>query len=212
MKNQNDKFGIIMSVAVTAVLLGVVGGISAVNDGSIQPQGQAIIDRTANEIQNIPDSMQDVTSDAIVHTEDAISEAEDLIQESDSVSEFVDNTEDLIKDAMPEVPVVVKQTDGKLLELVSIPQDTGTPGCEESNTCYIPVHAIMNTGGEVIWTNHDSIPHTVTSGNPSEGPDGIFDSGLLMPGETYSVEFDLAFEYDYFCIVHPWMQGTITTN
>ncbi len=70
----------------------------------------------------------------------------------------------------------------------------------------------MNPGGEVIWTNHDSIPHTVTSGNPSEGPDGLFDSGLLMPGETYSVEFDIAFEYDYFCIVHPWMQGTITTN
>ncbi|KAF6244239.1 hypothetical protein C6989_08050 [Nitrosopumilus sp. b2] len=214
MKNQNDKFGIIMSVAITAVLLGVVGSVSATNDGSIQPQGQAIIDRTTNEIQDIPNSMQDVTSNALKNTEDVISEipdvAEEIIEESNSVSEFVDNTGDIIEDTMPEVPVVVKQTEGKLLEMVSIPQDTGVPGCEESDTCYLPIHATMNSGGEVIWTNHDSIPHTVTSGNPSEGPDGIFDSGLIMPGKTYSVQLDLAFEYDYFCIVHPWMQGTIT--
>ncbi|MCV0401345.1 MAG: hypothetical protein K5777_05140 [Nitrosopumilus sp.] len=213
MNNQNDKFGIVVSVAVTAAILGIVGGIGANNDGSIQPQGQDILERTTSELQNIPDSMQDIASNQIERTENIVSEApeviEKIIEESDSIPELVDNTSDVVEDVIPDVPLVVEQSEGKLLEMVSIPEDTGFPGCEESNSCYIPAHAIMSAGGEVIWINHDSVPHTVTSGNPADGPDGLFDSGLLMPEKTYSIQLDLAFEYDYFCMVHPWMQGTI---
>lgn len=177
MNNQNDKFGIIVSVAVTAAILGIVGGISANNDGSIQPQGQDVLERTTSEIQNVPDTMQDIASNQMERTENIVSEApeiiEEIVEESDSIPELVDNTSDVVEDVIPDVPPVVKQSEGKLLELVSIPQDTGTPGCEESDSCYVPAHVMMSPGGEVIWTNHDSVPHTVTSGNPSEGPDGL---------------------------------------
>lgn len=216
MNNKNDKFGIIVSVVVTGVILGVVGSLGANNEGSIQPQGQVVLERTTSELQNIPDSMQDIASNQIDRAENIVSEApeivEEIFEESDSMSEFVDNTSDVLEDTLPDVPAVVKQSEGKLLEMVSIPENNASPGCEESNSCYIPVRAIMSTGGEVIWTNHDSVPHTVTSGNPSDGPDGLFDSGLIMAGKTYSIQLDLAFEYDYFCIVHPWMQGTISVQ
>ena len=206
MKHNNDKFGLLVSVGVTALALGMVVSISSIQNGSIQPQGQDVIDYTSTEIQDIPDTVQDVASDVLDQT-DAI------IDDSDSVPDLVDNTSDVIEEVVPDVAPIVKKSEGKLLELVSIPLDTGVPGCENSNSCYVPFNVKMAPGGEVIWTNEDTVPHTVTSGNPyDDGPDGLFDSGLLMSGDTYSIKLDLAFEYDYFCLVHPWMQGTVVVE
>ena len=36
------------------------------------------------------------------------------------------------------------------------------------------------------------------SGNIIEGPDGIFDSGLIKQNKTFSYKFDEAGEYAYF--------------
>ena len=212
MKNSNDKFGIALSVAITAIAIAFAGSLSMSQDGSIQPQGQAIIDRTANELQNIPEITEERASNVIDKAEDITSELGDAIDEANTIGEAIEDTADVVEDIIPDVPSVVKQTDGELLEMISIPEGTGVPGCEETNACYIPTNAITGEGTEVIWTNHDTVAHTVTSGSPHEGPDGLFDSGLMMPGDTYSVTLDLGFEYDYFCIVHPWMQGTVTVK
>ena len=96
--------------------------------------------------------------------------------------------------------------------VISLPEGSGTPGCEETNACYIPFNVSISAGEEITWSNDDSAAHTVTSGSPSDGPDGNFDSGLFMAGETYSVTLDESGEYPYFCMVHPWMLGTITVN
>ncbi|KAG2473384.1 MAG: hypothetical protein NPMRTH4_1390006 [Nitrosopumilales archaeon] len=37
----------------------------------------------------------------------------------------------------------------------------------------------------------------------------MFDSGLMMNGDSFSFTFDTAGEYPYFCMVHPWMVGTV---
>ena len=95
---------------------------------------------------------------------------------------------------------------------VSAPPGSAVPGCEETNECYIPADVSIDIGGEVTWTNDDTAAHTVTSGSPEGGPDGLFDSSLFMAGSTFSVKFD-GYEpgtYDYFCMVHPWMVGTVT--
>lgn len=62
----------------------------------------------------------------------------------------------------------------------------------------------------VRWENADTAMHTVTSGTPEEGPDGMFDSGLSAPGQSFSYQFTEIGEFDYFCLVHPWMTGTVT--
>jgi len=69
-------------------------------------------------------------------------------------------------------------------------------------------------GLEIISTNNDSNIHTVTSGNLVDGPDGIFDSSLLVPGQTSSIigRITQTGTFDYFCMVHPWEQGTITVD
>ena len=94
---------------------------------------------------------------------------------------------------------------------VSSPEGTSVPGCEETDECFIPSTVTIDVGGEVTWTNDDSAAHTVTSGTATDGPDGFFDSSLFMAGDTFSVKFDgyEPGEYPYFCMVHPWMVGTV---
>jgi predicted secreted protein with PEFG-CTERM motif len=92
---------------------------------------------------------------------------------------------------------------------VTIPVGSATPGCESTNECYIDAEVTIDAGSEVVWSNEDSASHTVTSGDPKNGPDGIFDSGLFLSGQTFSHMFEEEGEFPYFCLVHPWMQGTV---
>lgn len=91
-----------------------------------------------------------------------------------------------------------------------ITSGSSIPGCEIANECYLPSNKVVNSGETVTWTNNDSAAHTVTSGTPENGPDGFFDSGLIAPDATFKYTFDSAGKFDYFCMVHPWMVGTVT--
>jgi len=92
---------------------------------------------------------------------------------------------------------------------VSVPEGTGVPGCEDTNECWIPNDINIAVGDTVTWSNDDTAAHTVTSGNPADGPDLIFDSSLFMAGTSFSHTFDTEGTFDYFCMVHPWMQGNV---
>jgi len=94
-------------------------------------------------------------------------------------------------------------------EIVLIPSGSGAPGCEETNECYIPAEVIISIGTTVIWENTDNAAHLATSGTPDGGPDGAFDSGMIMAGATYEFEFSDKGEFVYYCLVHPWMVGTV---
>jgi len=95
---------------------------------------------------------------------------------------------------------------------ITVPTGTAVPGCEETNECYLPGDVSINAGDTVIWVNIDTAAHTVTSGSPTDGPDGTFDSSLFMSGTTFEVTFDDSGSYDYFCMVHPWMRGNVQVN
>ena len=95
--------------------------------------------------------------------------------------------------------------------VISLPEGSGVPGCEDTNECYIPFNVSVSAGEEITWSNDDSAAHTVTSGLPG-APDGIFDSSLFMADGTFSVTLDESGEYPYYCMVHPWMTGNITVN
>jgi len=101
---------------------------------------------------------------------------------------------------------------GPQTHIVETAMGSGAPGCETSNACYLPQDITINTGDTVKWDNVDTAAHTVTGGSPADGPSGVFDSSLLMAGLDYSFTFNDAGNYDYFCMVHPWMVGSVTVN
>ncbi len=120
-------------------------------------------------------------------------------------------------DYIPE-PRIVEEKEKSIVPVlpmsltVSLPMGSGVPGCDETNECFLPYEETVAKGATVTWSNDDSAAHTVTSGTPTGGPDGLFDSSIFMAGNSFEFTFDDAGTYDYFCMVHPWMVGIINVN
>ena len=94
--------------------------------------------------------------------------------------------------------------------IVENAQGSSTPGCEETaDGCFIPSTVTIDVGSTVTWENNDTAAHTSTSLAEDGGPSGVFDSSLIMAGSSFSHTFEEAGTFDYFCMVHPWMLGTI---
>ena len=91
---------------------------------------------------------------------------------------------------------------------VIMPIKVSRPGCEETNSCYLPSIITIKQGQQVTWSNEDVAFHTVTSGLYDE-PSDLFDSGHLDPEQKFSVSFDEPGTFDYFCTLHPWMAGKV---
>jgi plastocyanin len=99
-------------------------------------------------------------------------------------------------------PQIVTEAD------VVMPTKVSRPGCEKTDSCYIPSLITVKQGKQVTWKNGDVAFHSVTSGFYGE-PDSLFDSGHLDPEEKFSVTFDEQGTIDYFCTLHPWMAGKV---
>ncbi len=77
--------------------------------------------------------------------------------------------------------------------------DPNSPG-------YLPktITVVVGVNNTVVWTNDDSVFHTVTA------TDGSFNSGTIFSGQTWSHTFTQPGTYSYyFCQYHPWMKGTV---
>ena len=61
----------------------------------------------------------------------------------------------------------------------------------------------------IVWKNADTAAHTVTSGNVADGPDDLFDSSLFGLRKYFSHKFTETGHFSYYCLLHPWMEGTI---
>ena len=109
----------------------------------------------------------------------------------------------MVPSAFAAIPVIVQVATGY----------DGTSGCEKRvSGCFIPNPVTIPVGGTVTWKNNDTAPHTATSGSPIGGPSGVFDSSLIMDGSAFSHKFEDAGTFDYFCMVHPWMAGTVLVS
>ena len=101
---------------------------------------------------------------------------------------------------------MVKNIDGKR---VSIPAGSSFPGCEKNHKCFLPPVQTIKQGQQILWTNDDSVAHSVASGTIDEGLNGEFDSSLILPGAMFVHTFDETGEYPYFSYIHPWQTGKI---
>ena len=69
---------------------------------------------------------------------------------------------------------------------------------------FTPASVTIQQGATVIWTNKDSVTHTVTSDSGTE-----LDSESLANGQTYTHTFTTPGTYIYYCKIHPSMKGTV---
>jgi len=85
---------------------------------------------------------------------------------------------------------------------------SATPGCAPN--CFVPSTVTVEVGDTITWDNTEGeAAHTASAGNPTDGPSGVWDSSLIMAGQSYSYTADTEGTFHYFCMVHPWMQGIV---
>lgn len=68
---------------------------------------------------------------------------------------------------------------------------------------YQPISLTIALGSTVTFANAGVAPHTVTARS------GLFDSGFIASGETYTRTFAAAGTYQIFCTIHPEMAAEI---
>ena len=99
------------------------------------------------------------------------------------------------------------------------PAPTATPAPTTSLPAGVPV-AIQNygfnpqtvtvpVGTTVTWTNLDTVQHQITDSSTTLAPGLLFISKPLGKGDSYSFTFTSAGTYQYYCMIHPYMRGTI---
>jgi plastocyanin len=81
---------------------------------------------------------------------------------------------------------------------------------------YDPDELTASAGSEVTVVNQDTLPHTATSGTGPQDPESaqLFDTSLINGGEsaTLSLAQVTPGQYDYYCMVHPYMTGKIVVQ
>ena len=70
---------------------------------------------------------------------------------------------------------------------------------------FFPQRVVLRAGGRVTWTNGERHKgHQVRARGQ-----GGFTSPLLLPGQSWSMRFPNPGRYDYDCLPHPDMRGSV---
>lgn len=78
---------------------------------------------------------------------------------------------------------------------------TVTMDAANATFTFTPSKVTVHAGQTVTWNNTSSAPHTIVGFGT--------DSGLVMPGKTFTYTFSQVGTYSYVCTLHPGMSGVI---
>lgn len=91
-----------------------------------------------------------------------------------------------------------------LIGLLSLPAAAESPqSVTIENFTFKPAALTVHVGAHVTFKNADDIPHSVVMS------DGSYHSRALDTDESVDVAFPKPGDYNYFCGLHPHMQGMI---
>ena len=217
-----DKAAIVFSIAIALVGVGIAAMGSAVDNSPAAPTQQMSAEAEARaeaaaeardaaadaaRAEAAAEARAEAAADAKAAEAAADAKAAEAKAAADAKAAAIQ-----AEAAAIQAEAAVAASAGPQTHIVETAMGSGAPGCETSNACYLPQDITISTGDTVLWDNVDTAAHTVTGGSPADGPSGVFDSSLLMAGLDYSFTFNDAGNYDYFCMVHPWMVGSVTVN
>ena len=217
-----DKAAIVFSIAITLVGVGIaaMGGSMDNSAAPTQQMSSAIDTDAAEKAAAEKAAAKAAAAEAAAEKAAAKAAAADAAAKADVAAKAAAADAAAEKAEAAAAEKAAAKAEAAAAEAAAVPQThivetamgSGAPGCETSNACYLPQDITISTGDTVRWDNVDTAAHTVTGGSPANGPSGVFDSSLLMAGLDYSFTFNDAGNYDYFCMVHPWMVGSVTVN
>lgn len=98
----------------------------------------------------------------------------------------------------------VPATENTSTESSSNPQ---TYNIDIAGFAFAPSTLNVKIGDVVIWTNSDSVPHTITSDSGDE-----LESPSMSNGQTYTHTFSTIETFAYHCSIYTTMKGTVIVS
>ncbi len=84
--------------------------------------------------------------------------------------------------------------------------------CRSGKSCFFPSSMVIKEDQVVTWFNADSSTHSIITQSRQFGSSGIITSGNILPGESYSHRFNTSGYVNYYCVLHPWMEGLVVVE
>ena len=81
--------------------------------------------------------------------------------------------------------------------------EVSLPSVHIDNFTFTPQEITITRGTTLTWVNDDDIPHTIAANNKA------FRSKAMDTEQKYSFMFSEPGIYEYFCSLHPHMQGKV---
>jgi plastocyanin len=86
----------------------------------------------------------------------------------------------------------------------------------QGNPDYDPDEVTVKKGNTILVDNVDTMPHTVTNGKSGSDPTSgkLFDTSIINGGDSAEMDTSTidAGTYPYYCMVHPYMTGSLTVE
>jgi cytochrome c oxidase subunit 2 len=86
----------------------------------------------------------------------------------------------------------------------------------QGNPDYDPKELTVKKGDKILVDNVDTMPHTVTNGESGSDPNSgkLFDTSIINGGDSAEIDTSTvdAGTHPYYCMVHPYMTGTLTVE
>ena len=84
----------------------------------------------------------------------------------------------------------------------------------QGNPDYDPDELTVKKGDKITVNNADTMPHTVTNGESGSDPNSgkLFDTSIINGGDSAELDTSTvdAGTHPYYCMLHPYMTGTLT--
>ena len=86
----------------------------------------------------------------------------------------------------------------------------------QGNPDYDPDELTVKKGDKITVNNADTMPHTVTNGESGSDPNSgkLFDTSIINGGDSAEIDTSTvdAGTHPYYCMVHPYMTGSLTVE
>ena len=86
----------------------------------------------------------------------------------------------------------------------------------QGNPDFDPDELKVKKGDKITVNNADTMPHTVTNGESGSDPNSgkLFDTSIINGGDSAELDTSTvdAGTHPYYCMVHPYMTGTLTVE
>jgi plastocyanin len=84
----------------------------------------------------------------------------------------------------------------------------------QGNPDFDPDDLKVKKGDKIVVNNADTMPHTVTNGESGSDPNSgkLFDTSIINGGDSAEIDTSAvdAGEHPFYCMVHPYMTGSLT--